>query len=187
VTPAEADGLLFDGTTYCAEELPMAWSAGGAGTVDAHERNAALLRLLGQLEEPVREPRDDKSGEPEWLRLEAKVDLLLHVVSTLAALQRPPPPVEHLVLSCRGLVWRAAPRALAVGDAGRLSLHLHPAVPLALELGARVIAVDDSLSPPRAWLAFDPPGETALAALERHTFRRHRRAVAGLRRAAAPA
>jgi hypothetical protein len=187
MTPAEADGLLFDGTTHCAGDLPLAWSAGPA-PAGAAERDATVLRLLGQLEEASGEPREDKAApEADWLRLEAKLDLLLHVVGTLVAQQRPLPQSEPLILSSRGLVWRCAPRALRPGDRGWVALHLHPALPLPLELPATVVATDDAVSPPRAWLAFDALAGPLAAALERYTFRRHRRAVAGLRQARAAA
>lgn len=184
MTPAEADGTLFDGTTHCAEALPLAWTPGAAATAGMHDRNTAMLRMLGLLDEPIAEARDDKSGhDAETPRVEAKLDLMLHVVGMLVAHQLPPPPAVGVQLSCRGLVWRDAPRSLALGDAGRLTLNLHPAIPLPLDLAASVVAVDHDASPSRAWLAFETLPEPLAAALERFTFRRHRRAIAGLRRA----
>jgi hypothetical protein len=60
-------------------------------------------------------------------------------------------------------------------------LHLHAAVPQPLELPACVLAVEEGAGPRRAWLAFESLPEPVAAQLERYTFRRHRRAIAGLR------
>ena len=185
MTPAEADGVLFDGTTHCTEQVPLVWVGGDAVAAEVQERDTALLRLLGQLEEPCHEPREDKTPrDPELVRMAAKVDMLLHLVGTLVALHRPPPPLANVQLSCRGLVWRGAP-PLTLGATGRVSLLLHPAVPLSLELGASVIAVDEVVVPGRLWLKFEPLTEALTTELERYTFRRHRRAVADLRQARA--
>ena len=183
MTPAVADGLLFDGTTHCAEVLPLDWIIGAPTQPEVlQERNAAVLRVLARLEEHpgAHEHADDKAHhDGELPRLEAKLDLVLEMVGLVLALHRPPPPTFALRLSARGLVWSGAP-VLETGDRGRVLLHLHPAVPQPLELGAEVVAVDES-APRRAWLRFDTLPEVLATELERYTFRRHRRAVAGLR------
>lgn len=184
MTPAEADGVLFDGTMHCADELPLDWQAGpGAPAEVLQERNFGVLRVLTRLAEHAPDPAEDKAArEPDLARVEAKIDLVLELVGSLLALQRPPPSAAALRLSCRGLVWHDAPR-LELGASGRALLHLHPAVPQPLELAATVIAADEEALPRRVWLRFDAvPGPLA-SELERYTFRRHRRAVAGLRQA----
>jgi len=186
MTPAEADGVLFDGTTHCAEELPLAWSAAAAVLpAEAWERNAAALRLLTQLEEHRPEHDDTVAPSTDLARLESKMDLLLQLAGTLVALQRPPPPGATLRLSSRGLVWHAPTVPLTEDQCGRVLLHLHPAVPYPLEVSVRVLAIDDTVAPVRAWLAFEGLAEPLAALLERFTFRHHRRAVAGRRLARA--
>ena len=61
MTPAEADGVLFDGTTHCADELPLDWQRGaGASAEVLQERNYAVLRVLTRLAEHLPEAVDDK-------------------------------------------------------------------------------------------------------------------------------
>lgn len=184
MSPAEADGVLFDGTTHCDEELPLGWSAAAGARPELQaDTNTGVLKVLSLLEEHVGEGKDDgaQQRESEFSRIDAKIDLLLGVVGRLLAIHQPPPPAATIHFSCRGLVWSGAPEELREGVRGRVLVHLHPAIPQPLEFGASVLAVDEAMKPRRAWIAFDPlpPGLSAL--LERHTFRRHRRAVAGLR------
>ena len=189
VSPAVADGLLFDGTTHCSEELPVDWTTEPGPRPEAlAERNTSLLRLLSLLEEHGTEATDDKKtgAESEFARLDAKVDLVLSAVSTLLSLHRPPPGSAPIHLSSRGLVWTGAPD-LAEGARGRVLIQLNPVVSQPLELPAHVLALDRGVQPHRTWLGFEALPENLAALLERYTFRRHRRAVAGMRQAMRPA
>lgn len=188
MTPAEADGVLFDGTTHCDEELPLEWStAPGVRPELQADANTGVLKVLSLLEEHIPDHKDDAAPqrESELARIDAKLDLLLGVVGRLLAIHQAPPAAAAIHFSCRGLVWSGAPPAVREGARGRVLVHLHPAIPQPLEFAAAVLAVDDATAPRRAWIGFDPlpPGLSAL--LERHTFRRHRRAVAGLRQSRA--
>ena len=67
-----------------------------------------------------------------------------------------------------------------------LRVHLDPRLPQPLELPARLVGTERLGPECLAWLRFEDLGDALESALERHVFRRHRRAVAEARRQAKP-
>lgn len=178
VDDAAADAALFDGAVACdlAARLRLQPGPPAAGSAEAAER---LLRDLAIMEER-RGESDDAAHPPDpaLRRLEAKLDLMLHLLAqALPALA--PLPVRAVRLSARGLRidTSAADAAIASGPA---TLVWQPAdgLPLAMHLPVRRLAGADE----RSWWAFEPLEPAVSDLLERHVFRLHRRWLAAQRR-----
>lgn len=104
-------------------------------------------------------------------RLEAKLDLALHLLAR--ALEPAEPPTVHLVkLSAEGAEWED-PTPPEEGKALVLELHPSEALPLALKLPAVALAPKPGIVRVR-WTGLS---ETLNDALVQFVFRRHRQAI----------
>lgn len=178
-TPADAARLLFGETLACEELRPAAFVAGSvqSGPVLAAS-GEALLRALAVVEDGPR-PEEPESGDHALPRIEAKLDLLTTLVAGLCRMDEDP--VRSLQWSARGacLVLEAAPPP---GGAGLFRVRPADWLPSTLMLPATEIAREPAPGGTRVWLRFDAVPAALEAALERHLFRIHRRAVAESRR-----
>lgn len=182
-TPAEAEALLFADTLACEERRPAAFlpqPVHGDSVLAAS--GEALLRALAVVEDGPRSEEPEPGGDHVLPRIEAKLDLLTTLVGSLCR--------QDDADACRALQWSARGACLVVEDApppGSAGLfRIRPAdwLPSPLLLPAREIARDvTDGSGVRCWLRFDPMPPALEAALERHLFRIHRRAIAESRRA----
>jgi hypothetical protein len=181
-TPADADAALFADILACEELRPVAFVA---QPVRSHAALAAsgeaLLRALAVVEDGPR-AEEPESGDHVLPRIEAKLDLLTTLVASLCR--------HEDADAARPLRWSARGACLVLDDAppaGSTGLfRIRPAdwLPSPLLLPAREIARDTGADGGvRSWLQFDPMPVALEAALERHLFRIHRRAVAESRRA----
>jgi len=164
-----------------ADSLVLVWQPLAAlpdadRLADANRRAAALLTLLGNLDEPP-PPLDDAPQLAAHLhRLDQKLDLLLGLMGRWHNRELELPGPQPARLGLRGVVWRAA---LPAGP-GRISIYLHAALPSALELPATLLPLGDG----QVLAEFHGLDAAAMDALERYLFRRHRRAVAQAKRPA---
>ncbi len=177
---AAAEHALFGDALGCDETLPAVFAAGACSTASD---GAGLLRALALIEETSEVQRDEVDpGAAELARVEAKLDLVLALLASVVSAQQPALAPVAMRWSRHGArLLAAAPPA---GDVGRLRVALDPRLPQPLELPARVIAHAEEGGGVRLWLRFESLDPALEAALERHVFRRHRRAVAEARRAA---
>lgn len=176
---------LFGDVLACEEIHPAVFLPGpfDASRVRGHAVQAeALLRALAVVEDGARSDESDPHAEGVFRRLEAKIDLLTALVAGFAA-GHATDPARPLRWSARGarLVTDAAVPPLTPG-----LFRVQPAewLPSPLVLPATVIAVEtEGHSGLHAlWLRFESLTPALEAALERHLFRVHRRAVAESRR-----
>ncbi len=132
-----------------------------------------ILRVINQMQ--AQAPREGEVEAPV-ARLEAKMDLVLHLLAlSLQAAHAPPPPAE-ITLWAEGFALATA-SAWQPGDAIVLSLYLSPALALPLKLAATVIAQENGEL--RAhWPAMP---EAVQETWEQWLFRQHRRMVQGQR------
>lgn len=179
MSPAEADALLFGDSLACEVLRPAALLPRPRDPDPALAASGeALLRALAVLEDGAR-PEEPEGDDHALARVEAKLDLLTVLVAGLVR-QEDADPVRRLTWSARGarLELPEAP-AEATG-----LFRVRPAdwLPSTLVLPASEIARDTRADGVRCWLRFDPMPPALEAALERHLFRIHRRAVAESRR-----
>ena len=163
---------MTDGLT-CDCLIPLAWHAAQLEPQTRHSRileAALLLAALNQMESS----HELESGHPENRRLdriEAKLDLTLHLLARTLETSEPAKPVM-VQLSPLGAQWPDSAPPLA-GSTLLVELRPSEALPLSLKLAA--IALE-----PQAGLAcvrFDDMSEALAEALYQFVFRRHRQAI----------
>jgi len=153
----------------------MAWRGRNAALSNGELHRLQELTLRALRAEPG-EQVDVK--EPHLLRLHEKLDSVLEMLGRLMEIHHPVPQPTQVRMSHLGVAWRTDPgKAPAMGEHGVLELHLHPRLMQPMLLPARVCAVEAKGSEVAVEAAFDPLPEPVEAALERHIFRRHRRAI----------
>ena len=184
-TAVAAREALFGDALACEEVLPVAFLPGVVDRATAQglgARAEALLRALAVVEDGMRgEEPEQVPADHALHRIEAKLDLLTALVANLGAHQDSDP-LLPLQWSARGACL-VVPSPVAVDTGGRLRVQPADWLPSPLILPATVLACDtDAQGAPRAWLRFGPLSPPLEAALERHLFRVHRRAVAEARR-----
>lgn len=177
---AAASELLFGDSLACEELRPAAFLPRPAiADPFLAASGEALLRALAVVEDGPR-PEEPETHDHALPRIEAKLDLLTTLVAGLCRLEDADP-VLHLQWSARGacLLLPDPPPAGATG-----LFRVRPAdwLPSTLLLPAAEIARQADAEGVRVWLRFDAMPPALEAALERHLFRIHRRAVAESRR-----
>lgn len=181
---ATAREALFGEALACGEARPAAFLPGvvdGVAMQSLGARGEALLRALAVVEDGMRNEEPEQPGDHAMHRIEAKLDLLTAIVASLAT-SDDADPVQLLQWSARGACL-AIDAPLPAGTQGRFRVQPADWLPSPLILPATVVACDiDADGTPRAWLRFGALSPALLAALERHLFRVHRRAVAESRR-----
>lgn len=160
-------------------DLPWAWRPGEpeATTVDTLWREAFLVLRLALSQEPPSARDSDRETGPErgLERLEAKLDLALHLLSTVLGSQAALPPPGRIILRPDGLEIPADLR-VQVGDKGCCELGLGPALPLPLRLPAVVVRLDAE-GTVLNWLSMP---DDLLELWTQWLFRQHRRSIKGL-------
>ncbi len=151
--------------------VPQRWST------DA--RNEELLSALLVLEEPAIEP-DDEASHEQWLRLDAKLNMVLSLLSELVVQQNGLPSAMPVNVSLGRL--RIGPMIQApIPEEGAivlLDLYLSPQLPRSLKLSGRV-SVEGQKNVFTVHL--EPLSEPTQDLFERYIFRQHRRAIAQAR------
>ena len=184
MSAAAAHESLFGDSLTCDELRPAAFLPGvldPAELASLNARGEALLQSLAVVEDGVRNEEPEQPADYALHRLEAKVDLLMALVAGLCA-SHDDDPVRPLQWSARGASV-AVDAPLPAGTAGRFRVRPAEWLPSPLVLAATVLACDpDGEGGYRLWLRFGPHSPALEAALERHLFRVHRRAVAESRR-----
>ncbi len=180
--PAEAE--LFGDALTCDAWLPVDFRLGDRRL--APQAGEAVLRAVAVAEDSRNDDPDERGDLPQsFLRMEAKVDLMLNLLGRLARQSADALPLRALRWSHLGLridtdiayAARISERGVAmIEPASWLSDHI--------ELPARVIAQSVDISGRHhTWLRFEPMAPALADALERHLFRMHRRQIAEARQA----
>lgn len=157
----------------CTCRIPLAWQV---EEIDDETRTswlgeaAFLLAALNQMESA--HELESSGGDNRRLdRLEAKLDLVLHLL-TRALDTAPSPPRQAITLTPEGAEWATATPP-AAGAAVTLEVRLFEMFPITLRLPTRALPAGDG----RARVAFDRYPENLDNALYQFVFRRHRQAI----------
>jgi len=169
------DGLTLDA------RLPVRWRTDSPGELAAlRQANEETLRVILSLDDHhVELPEESTELAQEFQRLEAKLNLILELMSKVLARQFDLPPPAPLRLGAQSLEWEAA-ASPAAGSRGWLEVYLCPRYPQPLYIPA----VIENATPARTRAVFVEPGEAVQDLLETLIFRHHRRQVAAARRGA---
>lgn len=182
MTANDSHAAALIGAPSYEAALPLVWtpladSVGGLRREQYNDDNLRVLAAVAVLDETRTPSSNDEPGalDAEIVRLNQKLNLVIDLLGFLVAQQTSSQPPARVRLSWQGAVF-AGPQTL--GEAGLLSLSLHRSVPQPFVWPARISHVDGEERHAR----FAPFGDALQAALERHVFLRHRRAIAGNRR-----
>lgn len=178
---------LLDGITY-GDNLPVVWDAldGQLSEGERHRLNRSneeLMQNLLLLDEASQdtEEKEEGSGLEHFTRLEAKLDLLLSLVTEMMSKNGGLPEKHTLTLGARALRVHTGKNETVNLEEGvmlRLRLYLNPQFPRPLDICGHLSALQsDSFT-----VTYCPFEEGLQALLDKYIFRQHRRAVALARR-----
>lgn len=184
VTLQQADNDGFDGLAL-HENLPFLWEPSPLTEPAELERcsqeTARALQALALFEEAPREPLADAGHHQgqELAHLEAKVDVLLSLVTRLVADRHGSPEPHNTVLRADSLEWSGPVAERVVpGDTGIAVLYPNAMLPLAFRLPARVAGITERSGSRWILARFDHIPSPVQVGLEKLIFRRHRRQIA---------
>jgi hypothetical protein len=131
--PAELHQTLATGL-YIDEFLSIGWRL----PASTQRTRLELLRAAIVLETtPIAEREEAKALGPEFVRIEAKLDVLLALLAQLVHAGSHPPEPTLCRLSNSGLLWRS-PQELPPGTELSLETHLNDVIAVPLLLTAQV-------------------------------------------------
>lgn len=174
-----SDALSYTGT-FSLDWTPLSEPLDSAILDRYNEDNLRVLAAVALLDEQrtANNSNDDVGAlDGEIARLHQKMNLLVDLLAFLVSQQVAAAPIRVARLSWRGVAWRDD--AAITGD-GLISLRLHRSVPQPFTWPAHVVPVNGG----QHCACFAPLSEACQAALERHIFLHHRRAIAGQRKPA---
>jgi hypothetical protein len=184
-----ASDALGEGIVY-EDTLPLTWEVlegmpAAEQLIHWSRENERVLHLVAALDEHrPSEFSDEHASSNELARLDAKLNLLLELVSDLVALQTGTPAPRPVKVNSQGLVCevRDASPLPQTGSSVLVSLYLQHDLARPLRLPGKlehVETLDDGGA--RLQLRFYDLGESVVDAFEKLIFRHHRRLIAARR------
>ena len=174
----EFDGLALH------DFLPLAWEpstlSDAAELEHYNQETARALQALALFEEAPKELSNDAMPKgQELLHLEAKVDVLLSLVTRLVSHQQGLPKRHNTVLRADTLEWTGPGAEQArTGDSGVIVLYPNPMLPMPFRLAGRVVSTVERSGTKWRLTRFEHMSPLVSVGLEKLVFRRHRRQVA---------
>jgi len=175
---AEFDGLALH------DFLPLAWEpsplSDPAELEHYNQETARALQALALFEEAPKEISTDAIPKgQELLHLEAKVDVLLSLVTRLVSQQQGLPKRHNTVLRADSLEWTGPGAEQArTGDTGVIVIYPNPLLPMPFRLAGRVVSTVERAGIKWRLTRFENLSPLVSVGLEKLLFRRHRRQVA---------
>jgi hypothetical protein len=178
---AEFDGLALH------DFLALTWEASPltdpAELEHYNQETARALQALALFEEAPKEISTDAVPKgQEFLHLEAKVDVLLSLVTRLVSHQEGLPKRHNTVLRADTLEWTGPCAEQArTGDTGVITIYPNPMLPMPFRLAGRVVSTVERAGVKWRLTRFENLSPLVSVGLEKLVFRRHRRQVATAR------
>lgn len=179
--------VLYDELAY-QDVLPVQWQPSSRARdrfelSGLEEANLLLLQAAVAMEEhPARDKNEDLGPlAGELARMDFKLNLVLQLLSRLVHREPMPAPCP-VQFNALGASWTLSGPAPAVGSSGLLRVQLRSSLPQPLELPAEVAGVDGMSIKVR----FPELSEAIAELIQRLAFLRHRRHIAGVRKARSP-
>lgn len=175
---SEFDGLALH------DFLPLSWEPSplaDPGELEHYNMETArALQAVALFEEAPKELTNDANPENQQMQhLEAKVDVLLSLVTRLVSHQDGMPRRHNTVLRADSLEWTGpAVDQVKTGDLGVIVLYPNPLLPLPFRLAARIVGTVERSNAKWRLTRFDHLSPLVSVGLEKLVFRRHRRQVA---------
>ena len=178
---AEFDGLALH------DFLALTWEASPltdpAELDHYNQETARALQALALFEEAPKEISTDAVPKgQEFVHLEAKVDVLLSLVTRLVSHQEGLPKRHNTVLRADTLEWTGPCAEQArTGDTGVITIYPNPMLPMPFRLAGRVVSTVERAGVKWRLTRFENLSPLVSVGLEKLVFRRHRRQVATAR------
>lgn len=175
---SEYDGLSIE------DIGPLSWENAdfthSASLEHANEDTSRALQAIAVYEETPRSPTEDLvHTRSESARLEAKLDLILSLLSNIVSESVGMPEPRAVILRNASLEWQYDPGAeIGRGDTGIASVWINTHLPLPLRLPCRVDAVMERNGHRWAQARFEFLAPSVSDSLGQIIFRHHRRQVA---------
>jgi Atypical PilZ domain, cyclic di-GMP receptor len=172
------DGLAIE------DILPVTWEfldfSSSAALEHANEDTARALQAIAVYEETPRAPKEDLVHmASETSRLEAKLDLVLSLLSNIVSEAVGMPESRAMVLRNGSIEWQLAqPTETARGDMGVACVWINTHIPLPLRLPCRVDGTIERNGFTWAQARFEYLAPNVRDGLGQVIFRHHRRQVA---------
>ncbi|MEJ1354696.1 MAG: PilZ domain-containing protein [Candidatus Sedimenticola sp. (ex Thyasira tokunagai)] len=174
-----SNGLLYQAI------LPLRWEGASDGVTEqqlvaAEDHNERMLQALITLQERHLESQEEEQeNAPELARIEAKLDMLMELVSQLKPQREQEEGRFSLKLGSRGISWQGCLSPLPQKDQSLwLYLQLDERLPKPLQLFGYVVTVEDVVGGHSITLVFEDLGQRVMDLLGKLIFRQHRREVA---------
>ncbi|AKH19540.1 PilZ domain-containing protein [Sedimenticola thiotaurini] len=182
--PGQQDEHSARGVSFTGD-MRLRWEARSAdnslGLLEIGEKNARLLRAVLVSQEIHSEPGDETGdrGAVELARVDAKLDLLLDMVSQLLRRERPNMIETTVTLWLTGAAWSCQAEVVpAVGEPLWLELYVDARLAQPLHLPVVVTAVTGRGKESEISVSFDALEESLEDLLGKLIFRQHRRMIA---------
>lgn len=175
---SEYDGLAID------DIVPLSWEPAdfthSAPLEHANEDTSRALQAIAVFEETPRSPTDDLvHASSESSRLEAKVDLILSLLSNIVSERAGMPAPQAVVLRNNSIEWQLGADAnIGRADTGIANVWINTHIPLPLRLPCRVDGTIERNGYAWAQARFEFLAPSVRDALGQVIFRHHRRQVA---------
>ena len=176
--------VLYEELAY-QDMLPVAWRP-LPDTLDADlsatfsDANVRVLQSCAAIEEHghIEKPDENAPHAADLLRIDMKINVLLDLVGRILAGSQTRPAATMIRFNALGATWRGSAPYPKPGSQGTLEIYLRDCLPEPLRLIGRVtnVSADGDIK-----TRFVPPGEATADLLEKLSFRRHRRQIAGTR------
>jgi hypothetical protein len=173
-----ADSLVYTAT------LPVSWEPRDEACPDSEyarisEHNEHVLRCANLLGEQLVERHEDETeADTALMRLEAKVNLLLELVSKLEQRISQIPEASQVRLASAGMEWTSRLSPPPAGSSIWINLYIDNRIPDAMQIPARVLTLGEGRHGTIVGARFEQLGEVAQELLEKMIFRHHRRQIA---------
>src|SRR6202167_4214282 len=181
------DTAVLDNELAYQDVLPVQWMALWEPPdlfelLGLEEANLLLLQACLAIEEhPARDNNEDLGPlAGEIARLDFKLNLVMQLLAKLVSKDRMPP-ATGVLFNSLGASWTCIGQTPPLGGHGLLRVQLRSSLPQPLELPAQCIAVEGSL----AKVKFPNLSAGVAELIQRLAFVRHRRHIAGVRKAGA--
>ncbi len=168
----QSDSLVLQG------RLPAAFRSiteepGPSTLVISNEKNEHTLRSSLISRDPI-EVEDNDDLTQHLKRQEAKLDLLLDMVTEILSRQSNIPQELDVRLTAQSIDWQDAGQQFAPGDIMEVDVYITPAIPKALRFYGRISQSEAA----HHSVEFFGVSQQVIDLLEKILFRHHRRAVA---------
>ena len=168
----QSDSLVFQGrlpaTFKAIPEIPSA-----STLAINNERNEHTLRSSLIPNDSVEIDDNDEISQ-HLKRQEAKIDLLMDMVTELLARQSHMPKDVEVKLSAEGIEWQDTEQQFTVDDSVEIDVYITPSTPKAIRFYGNVVSSTEGTHR----VEFTGVSTQASDLLEKIIFRHHRRAVA---------